>query len=139
MRLKKKIVASVVLTLFMLAPVLNAGSSGGAAFRTIHQFNLTTIREETRLLVVLDEFNQLFSKLGFPDVKYRLWRIQEGGLGQLTYLYDSIWPDRAAYDKVHQDSAYKTLLEKHLPFVQQVLKDEVYCKYVELGTGGRKK
>jgi len=138
--MKMRIIAG--LSALVFSGVFHFGSVAnpvGAPFRTLHQFNLTTIGEETRLLAVLEEFNQLFAKLGYPEVRYRLWRVQEGGPGQLNYLYDSLWPDRATYDKVHQDSGYKALLEKHLPFLQQILKDEVYYKYVELGTRGPKK
>jgi hypothetical protein len=131
---KRVIVGLATLALIVFVLFTSAGNPGGSAFRTIHQFNLTTIQEESRLRAVLDEFNQLFSKLGFPEVRYRLWRAQESTPGQWTYIYDSIWPDRDTYDKVHQNSAYKTLIEKHLAFLQQVLKNEIYGKYIELKT-----
>jgi len=136
--MKKPALAGLTaLTLLVFALFTSAGSPGGAAFRTIHQFNLTTIQEEKQLLSVLDEFNQLFSKLGFPEARYRMWRAQDAVPGQVTYIYDSIWPDRAAYDKVHQDSAYIKLLEKHLAFLQQALKNEIYGKYIELKAPGK--
>jgi hypothetical protein len=135
---KRSIFGLAALVLFLAASFLNAVPPSGPAFRTVHLFNLKSTQEETRLLAVLDEFNKLFSKLGYSQVSYRFWKVQGEEPGHSTYLYDSTWPDRSTYDKVHQNSAYKKLLDKHLPFLQQVLKNEIYSKYLELRSGGQK-
>lgn len=135
MAMRRSVIGLAILILFLAPSLLNAGPQADPAFRTVHLFDLSSTQEETRLLAVLDEFNQLFSRLGYSEVRYRLWKIQEKGSDQFTYLYDSTWPDKATYDKVHQNSDYKTILEKHLPFFQKVLENEIYTKYVELSTG----
>jgi hypothetical protein len=133
MALKRKTVGLAML-LVVLAPHLNSGGQEGPAIKTIHVFNLSSPQEEARLRAILNEFNQLFSTLGFPNVSYRLWRLQEEWPGQFSYryVYDSTWPDRETYDKVHQNIAYQKLLEKHLMFFTQVLNNEIYGEYLEL-------
>jgi hypothetical protein len=129
---RKSLIGLTILALLLSASFISGVPPDGPGFRTVHQFSLSSAEEEGRLLAVLDEFNRLFSKLGYPQVSYRLWRVQEGEADRFTHLYDSTWPDKSTYDKVHQDPAYKKLLEKHLPFLRQVLKDEAYSKYLEI-------
>jgi hypothetical protein len=135
----RSIVRLSVLVIFLAASFLWAGMPAGSAYRTVHLFSLSSAQEEGRLRAVLEEFNQLFSKLGYAQVSYRLWKVEESGSEQFTHLYDSTWPDRATYDKVHQNSAYKKLLEKHLPFLKRVLKNETYSTCVELRAGVEKR
>ena len=125
--------------LLLSVSFLMAASPAGPAFRTVHLFSLSSSQEEGQLLAVLAEFNRLFSKLGYPQVNYRLWKVEESETGRFSHLYDSTWPDRATYDKAHQDPAYKELLEKHLPFLQRILGEEVYAKCFELRSPGGKK
>jgi hypothetical protein len=135
---KRSVMWLAVLVLFLAASFLKAAPPAGPAFRTVHLFSLSSAQEEGRLRAALEEFNRLFSKLGYPQVSYRLWKVQGSASDQFTHLYDSTWPDQATYDKVHQNSTYKKLLEKHLPFLQQVLKNETYSKCIELKAGGKK-
>ncbi len=135
----RSLVGSAILALVLSATFARSLPPEGPAFRTVHLFSLSSAQEEGRLIAVLDEFNRLFSRLGYPQVSYRLWKVREGGTEQFSHLYDSTWPDRSAYEKVHQDPAYKELLEKHLPFLQQILGEETYAKCLELRSGGPKK
>jgi hypothetical protein len=90
------------------------------------------VQEEGRLLSVLQEFNQVLARLGFKGVRYRLWKIQGAAAGLSGYMYESTWPSLEIYDRVHKEAAYTKVLEKHLPFLREVLKNEIYDKLVEL-------
>ena len=125
--------ASGICLLGISAVLLRGLPAKGPAFRTVHLFNFGSEQEEKRLLAVLGEFNQLFAKMGHPNIRYRLWRVQGQQAGEFAYLHESTWPDLATYDSVHKDAAYVKLLDKHLPFLRQVLKNEVYNRYLEIG------
>ena len=108
------------------------------AFTTVHHFNLQPT-EEARLLIVFQEFNQLFSRLGYPNVQYRLWKSTEGDTVRHSHRWDSVWPDRASYDKVHQDETYKKLHEKHRAYLEGILKDHLYSRFTEVLPGAKGK
>lgn len=54
-------------------------------------------------------------------------------------MWQSFWPSRAAYDKVHENEAYKKLAEKYHAFGEATVKTEVYNHYVELEPALKKK
>ncbi len=107
------------------------GSGRGPSFATEHLIKLQP-SEEARLLSVLQAFNQLFTELGYPDVRYRLWKLAEDSTMQWSHRWDSVWPDRDTYDKVHQDDAFRKLLGKHRSYLEEILKGGVYCRFNEV-------
>ncbi len=111
----------------------------GPAFRTVHLFNLPSPETEAKLLGMLGEFNQLFTQLGYPNVQYRVWKVHGEQKGDYSYLWDSLWPDRATYDKVHEHEAYRKLIERHQKAFEEIVKKEIYNQYEEVLVGGAKK
>ena len=131
--MKSKIFNIAFATLVAMASLAFAIQEGTnqAGFTTAHYFNLEP-SDEAKLLTFMQDFNQLFTKLGYPNVKYRLWRITNDTTAQRSYRWDAVWPNRAAYDKVHQDESYKKLLEKHRPAFDALVKDHLYYRLVEV-------
>jgi hypothetical protein len=105
------------------------------AYKTVHMFTPGSIHDEKLLLSLLEEFNATVARLGAPGVRYRLWRAvgTEGDKAEL--MYESTWPSREVYDRVHKEKEYVSLLQKYLPFLRQVLKGEVYTGWLGTETG----
>jgi len=111
------------------------------AYKTVHVFTPGSIHDEKLLFALLQEFNAVFARLGSPGVRYRLWKAvgTEGDKAEL--MYESSWPSREVYDRIHKEKEYRALLEKYLPFLRQVLKNEVYTGWLgtEMGTPAKDK
>jgi hypothetical protein len=84
------------------------------AFKTVHLFNLPSAQSELQLLAVLKDCNQLFQKLGYLHVQYRLWKVEGKREGDRSYLWESTWPDKITYDQIHQNKDFLALAEKLL-------------------------
>ncbi len=102
-----------------------------AAFQTVHLFNLAD-GDLPRLTDVLRQFNAVIVRLGHPEAKYRLWRLEGEAGARPVYLWQSTWPSRAAYDAVHADTAYQALVRAAFAPLSQLLKDHTYGQYREL-------
>jgi hypothetical protein len=127
------VMVAIVLLAFGTAPAfVGASPPAGPAYRTIHTFSLKSAQEEKQLISTLGELNGVLAKLGFSKVRYRLWKIQGAAEGLSGYMYESTWPSLEVYDRVHKQAAYRKVLEKNLPFLREVLKNEIYDKLVEL-------
>lgn len=137
-----KTMAVIIAAGFMILIALgsNVGSSGsaGPGLMTMHLTTLPPDKEQ-EFLSVLNEYNQLFSKLGYPNVRYRLWKVSGKQAGEYAHMWQSFWPSRAVYDKVHENEAYKKLAEKYRAFGEATVKAEVYNHYVELEPAPKKK
>lgn len=134
--MKTKMRSGAILGIFVLtlsASGLRAAALAGPAYRTVHTFSLPSAQDEAKLLSVLEEFNQVIARLGAREARYRLWKIQGAEAGLSGYMYESTWPSLEVYDRVHGEAAYKKVLEKNLPFLREILKNEIYDKVVELG------
>src|SRR5689334_8075793 len=77
----------------------------GPAFKTVHLFNLAS-GAEPDLLAALEEVNQAIAKEGYPESRYRVWKVQGDQQGGHAYLWESTWPDRTVYSKVHDAQSY---------------------------------
>ena len=125
------IVLSVALIIIMQC-AKTSKSVTGPAFKTVHLFNLPQEVSEEGLLKIIDEFNQVFTELGYPDICYRIWKVCEEQQGDYTYLWESTWSDRATYDKVHKATAYKDIVEKYRVTLETFLESQIYNRYTEI-------
>lgn len=128
-------VAILVLALGPAAGILGVGAPPKEpAYKTVHVFTPGSVNDEKLLFSVLEEFNAMIARLGASGVRYRLWKAvgPKGDTGEL--MYESTWPSRDVYDRVHKEKEYVTLLEKYLPYLRQVLKSEVYSAWLATET-----
>ena len=105
------------------------------AFRTIHLINIESGRE-AEVLALFEQFNQVIAKLGCADCRYRLWKVSGAQQGPHAYFWDSSWPGRAMYDKIHNAAEWKTLSAQG-DNLQKLVKDHVYNRIVEVATPKR--
>jgi quinol monooxygenase YgiN len=108
---------------------------GGATFLALHLFNLPSADAEAELIAILEDFNAAVASAGHPETRYTLWKVTGEQSGDRSYLFGSLWADRAAYDAVHEDPAYQSMAETHGDAYRTLVLDEVYNQY-ELVTGG---
>jgi hypothetical protein len=101
-----------------------------AGYKTVHRFILASAAEEAELSAILVEFNTLFEAEGLPPGVYGLWRAE--GATPATFLWESDWPDRATYDAVHAQPAYRALVQRHMARLGQLLQDHEYTRYREV-------
>jgi len=121
--------AIVVLALGTAASFRGAAPPKGPAYKTVHVFTPGSVNDEKLLLSLLEEFNSTIARLGVPSVRYRLWKAVGSGGDKAELMYESTWPSREVYDRVHKEKEYVDLLKKYLPFLRQVLKGEVYTAW----------
>ncbi len=126
------IAAIIILALGPAAAFAGAAPPKGPALRTVHLFSPGSVHDERLLLSLLQDLNATFARLGHSDVRYRLWKAEGAEGGKPELMYESTWPSREVYDKVHKEADYLKLLDKYRPFLQRVLKGEVYTTYVEV-------
>ena len=105
------------------------------AFRTIHLINIES-GKEAEVLALFEQFNQVMAKLGCADCRYRLWKVSGTQQGPHAYLWDSSWPGRAMYDKIHDTAEWKTLSAQG-DNLQKLVKDHIYNRIVEVATPKR--
>jgi hypothetical protein len=131
------LISMIVLALGPAAASLDcAAPPKGPAYRTVHVFSPGSVHDEKLMLSLLQEFSATVARLGASEVSYRLWKAEGGTKGEKTELmYESTWPSREVYDRVHKEAEYVKLLQKYLPFLRRVLKGEVYTAYVEIEPG----
>lgn len=133
----KPLVASVVLLMAGLST--GRALAEGPSMKTVHLFNLASAAAEADLLGALDEMNQAIAKAGYPQVRYRVWKVQGDQQGTNAYLWESTWPDKATYAKVHASEPYKRAFERVHAAIEGSVKGQVYNRYVELPVARSKK
>jgi len=111
------------------------------AYKTVHVFTPGSVHDEKLLFALLQEFNAVVARLGAPGVRYRLWKAVGTDGDKAELMYESSWPSRDVYDRIHKEKEYRALLEKYLPFLRQVLKNEAYTGWLaaEMGTPAKDK
>jgi hypothetical protein len=127
-------------SLVLLAVVLGMAASGAVAqepppsgpFRAVHLVSLTP-QQVTTLQAWMAEMNAFIDKTGHKDVRYRLFRVVGKQAGKYDFMWESSWPSGAVYQKIHSMPEWKEIGGKH-PEVSEVLKDEIYNRYVEVTT-----
>jgi hypothetical protein len=68
-----------------------------------------------------------------------VWKVQGDQQGNRAYLWESTWPDRAAYAKVHDAQSYQRAFVHVRSAIEASVKDEVYNRYVEIPLAPPKK
>jgi hypothetical protein len=128
-----KIVAALVLCGFLtLTPAPAQSPTNDPEFKTVHLLNFKSPDGEQKLLSILREFNDLFVKLGHPQIRYRVWKVAAEPRGRTRYLWESTWPSRALYQKVHNLPEYRTTFDRLSPQIAQLMSDHIYDQYLEL-------
>lgn len=100
-------------------------------YKAVHLFNIAA-QDETQFLLGLSQASEAIAKAGFPDVRYRVWKVQGQPQGSHEYIWESTWPDKATYDKVHNDPGFKKVMDRVEPMISKLLKDHVYNRYAEV-------
>ena len=138
MRMKcKPLLASVV---FLMAGMsIGRAEAEGPTLKTVHLFNVASAAAEADLLGALDEMNQAIAQAGYPQSRYRVWKVQGDQQGSHAYLWESTWPDAAAYAKVHETQSYQRAFERVRSAIEGSMKDHVYNRYVEVPVAKAKK
>lgn len=106
--------------------------SESQAIKALHVFNFKDGTGEQQYLSIINEFNQLYKRLGHPGIKYQVWKELEGRNGDYEYIQESTWPDKATYDKIHNDPEYKKLAEKYKDAWGKLGIEQVYNRYSPL-------
>ncbi len=101
-------------------------------FTAVHLVNLQSEDMEEEFMAITKDFNQALKEIGYPDIKYKVWKERSGRDGKYTYFYQTIWPDQATYDKVHSHEKYHAAVEKHGSRYEQLVAEDVYNRYVPL-------
>ena len=99
-----------------------------AGKKSLHLFKLPEGVTEKKLNDFLKEMNQAISEEGYPDAGYHLYKIPEENAGNYQYFLEGVWPDSAAYDKIHNSERWKKMAEKGKDMIDKIQADELYLK-----------
>lgn len=131
MRHEKLAVACAVLFAALGASVLAQEPVPKEAFRSVHLVTLRSAADEAAVLAAFAEINAAVAEAGYPEIRYRLYKVTGEQSGNHNYLWESSWPGGAVYDKVHKHPKYEAAVKKH-PAVDTLRKREIYNRYVEV-------
>ncbi len=98
-------------------------------FIAVHLVNLQSEDMEGEILAMMNDMNQALKKIGYPNIKYEVWKQRSGQDGRYTYLIQTTWPDQATYDKVHSHENYETTWDKHRSRYEDLVAEDVYNRY----------
>jgi len=96
---------------------------------SLHLYDSTLNVSEVELAKVLNDFNNIIAEVGYPGAGYYLWKVQNDTIMQHRYMITGYWPDKAAYDSVHNSEAWKSVRDKHSEFLKTVNAQSVYRRY----------
>lgn len=131
MKRLQRIALPVVLFALIGTSALAQDAPPAGPFRTVHLFAMTSDADVAVLQAALEDANAVVTRAGYPDVRYRLYKVAGTQAGPHNYLMESSWPSGEAYDKVHKSEAWTAAWKRH-PKVESLLKGEVYNRYVEV-------
>jgi hypothetical protein len=100
------------------------------AFKAVHLANLTD-DEASKLLAWITDMNEMIAKAGYPNVRYRLYKVAGKQNGSYGYMWESTWPSEDVYAKAHADPGWDAVDKKHKSIASMV-KDQTYDRYVEV-------
>jgi hypothetical protein len=133
---RNSIMARVALFLSLIGLMLTTGAGAQEPaerpFKTVHLVTLDSA-QEAKLTGTIAEFNAAIAKAGFPNARYRLYKVEGKQQGQYSLLWESSWSGRAEYEKIHNLPIYQqaSLALKNL---MPLMKDEAYNRFVEIPT-----
>ena len=96
---------------------------------SLHLYDSTLNVSEVELAKVIDDFNDVIAELGYPGAGYLFWKVQNDSIMQYRYMMLSSWPDRAAYDSIHNSEAYNSVQEKYTEFFEPMREESIYQGY----------
>lgn len=102
------------------------------AFKAIHMVNLNSVADEAEFISILNELNDVIEELGYPEIRYIVWKEKGRGEGRYQYFFESTWPDIKTYQKIHEHEKYQKVRDKHKETYDKLLKDDVYNRYMPL-------
>jgi hypothetical protein len=113
---------------------MNKANNQEEGFKSVHLINLNSDASENEFVMILGEYNKVIAELGFPAIKYQLWkdRGDENKDRKYQYFFESKWPNQKTYDKVHEAKKYKALGEKYGKLWEEILQDHVSTRYISL-------
>ncbi len=131
-------VTSLILHLVVIAafgtPVLAQDAPPKEAFKAVHLMNLKSPADVTAVQVAIADMNKAVATAGYPNIRYRLYKVVGKQAGAFAYLWESSWPGGDVYDKVHNHPEWIASSQRH-PELAAYMKDEVYNRYVEVAAG----
>ena len=130
MKISGVVVALVVAFAVRGSAALAQGAPPSAPFKAVHLVTLNDA-QATTLLTALTDLNAAVAKTGHPEIRYRLFKVTGQQAGTFNYLWESSWPSREIYQKVHDDSTYKAAIARY-PNLQDLMREQVYNRYVEV-------
>lgn len=127
----KWLALSVALCATLASTVLAQEAPPKEAFKAVHLVTLKSAADVASLQAALDDLNAAVAEAGYPDVRYRLYKVVGKQAGDYSHLWESSWPGGAVYDKVHKSAEWQAAAKKH-PEMAALMKSEVYNRYVEV-------
>ena len=112
-------------------PVLAQDAPPQEAFKAVHLVNLKSPADLAALQAALADLNKAMANAGYPDIRYRLYKVAGKQAGAYAYLWESSWPGGEVHEKVHKHPEWIASSKKH-PELDALMKDEVYNRYVEV-------
>jgi hypothetical protein len=103
-------------------------------FQTVHLINMPSPEAEKTMLAAVTDLNAAIAKAGCPKCIYHLWKVTGTQAGKFNYLWNSNWPGRDVYVKVHNSDAYQAATKKH-EAIEKFMESQVYNRYVEVTAG----
>ncbi len=128
-QLKSFAIAAALVGTTLIAAAAQEPPPAGA-FRAVHLVNLTP-QQVAALQAWMADMNDVIAKAGHKEVRYRLFKVTGKQAGKYEFMWESSWPSGAVYTKVHDNPAWKLVADRH-PDVSELLKDEIYNRYVEV-------
>jgi len=101
-------------------------------FTALHLVNLQSEDMEGEILAMMNDMNQALEEIGYPNIKYEVWKQRSNRDGRYSYLIQSTWPDQATYDKVHSHEKYQTTWDKHRSRYEELIAEDLYNRYIPL-------
>ena len=132
---KVNVFISFIVLIFIASCVSSVDESTNEAeplqfkLTNLHLFDSTLNVTESEVLEFLNELNDAIAEIGYPGAGYKLWKVQNDTIMQYRFMIKSSWPDKTAYDSIHNHEAYKAAQEKYSDFAKQIRKQTVYQKY----------
>lgn len=100
------------------------------AFRAVHLVSLTP-QQVAALQAWMADMNAVIAKAGHKEVRYRVYKVTGKQSGKYDFMWESVWPSGDVYLKIHNLPEWKSVADRH-PGVNELTKDEIYNRYVEV-------
>ena len=132
-RINYLILVFISLLIVSCVPTIDEGSEKVDLLQfevtSLHLYDSTLNVSEVELAKVIDEVNNVIAELGYPGAGYLLWKVQNDSIMQYRFMILSSWPHKAAYDSIHKNEAYDSVLEKYTEFFESMTPQSIYRRY----------